>query len=114
MDINTAGTKELMANSQMEITNPDFNKIVLKKIMKRQKRKLIISHIFFYLLVVAITAGIIVTRTNGLVSFADIILNALKQLGTWFLTNEFIILPFLILLIIKVLIDIALHRRLNH
>ena len=114
MDINTGSTKEIMANSHMEITNPDFNKMVLNKIMKRQKTRLIISHIFFYLLIVAITAGIIVTRTNGLDSFADVIMNAIIQLGTWFLTYEFIILPFFILLIIKGVIDITLHRRVNN
>lgn len=114
MDINTDSTKKIMANSHLEITNPDFNKIILNKIMNRQKSRLVISHIFFYLLIVAISAGIIVTRTNGLGSFADVIMNAIVQLGTWFLTNEFIILPFFILLIIKGVIDIALHRRINN
>ena len=114
MEINTAGTKEIMANSHMEITNPDFNKMVLDKIMKRQKRKLIISHIFFYLFMVAITAGIIITRMNSLVSLADVIINAIVQLSTWFLTYEFIILPFFILLVIKGVIDITFHRRPNN
>jgi hypothetical protein len=60
MDIHTGSTKEIMANSEMEITNPDFNSMVLKKIMKREKSGLIISHILFYLLIVAITAVIII------------------------------------------------------
>ena len=114
MGIHTGSTKEIMANSQMEIINPDFNKMILNKIMKKQKTRLIISHIFFYLLIVIITAGIIVRQPNGLGFLADVIMNAIIQVGTWFLTNEFIILPFFILLIIKGAIDIALHRRLNH
>jgi hypothetical protein len=114
MEINTGNTKEIMANSQIKITNPDFNKIVLYKIIKRQKKKLIITHIFFYLLIVALTAGIIVTRTGGLGSLADDIQKAIVQLGTWFLTYEFTILPFFILLIIKGLIDITLHHRFHN
>lgn len=114
MDIHTGSTKEIMGNSQLEIINPGFNKMVLDKIMKRRKSRLIISHFFFYLLIVAITAGIIITRANGIASLADIIINAIIQLDTWFITNEFIILPFFILLLIKGIIDIALHRRLNN
>ena len=114
MDIHTAGTKEIIANSQMEITNPDFNEMVLKKIIRKQKSRLIISHIFLYLLIVTVTAVIVVSRTGGLDSFANIILNAIMQSGTWFLTNEFIILPFFILLLIKGVIDIVLYRRVNN
>jgi hypothetical protein len=114
MDINKGSTKEIMANSLMEITNPDFNKMVLNKIMQRQKSRLIISHILFYLLIAVITIGIIVSRSNSLVSFADVIMNAIVKLGAWFLTNEFIILPFFILLIIKGIIDIILHRHVKN
>jgi uncharacterized BrkB/YihY/UPF0761 family membrane protein len=114
MDIYTASTKEIMANSLMEITNPDFNEMVLNKIIKRQKSRLVISHIFLYLLIVAVTAVIVISHTGGLDSFANIILNAIIQLGTWFLTNEFIILPFFILLLIKGVIDIVLYRRVHN
>ena len=114
MDIHTDGTKEIMANSHMEITNPDFNKMILDTIIKRRKTRLIISHIFLYLIIVTITIAIIVTRTNSLGSLADVLMNVIIQLGTWFLTNEFIILPFFILLIVKGLIDLILHRRVNN
>jgi hypothetical protein len=114
MDIYTGITKEIMANSYMEITNPDFNKLVLNKVLKRQKSRLILSHIFFYLFTVAATAGIILIRTNGIDSIADIIINAMAQLGKWFLTNEFVILPIFILLMIKGAIDLAWHRRVNN
>jgi hypothetical protein len=114
MDIHTANTKEIMARSQLEISNPDFNKMVLNKIMKRQKSRLVISHVFLYLLIVAITVFIVVNRAGGLDSFANIILDNIIQVGAWFLTNEFIILPFFILLLIKGAIDIALYRRVNN
>jgi hypothetical protein len=114
MEINTGSTKEIMANSHMEITNPEFNKMVLNKIIKRQEKRLIITHIFFYFLIVAVTAGIIITRTNGVSSLADNIQKVIVQLGTLFLNYEFIILPFFILLIIKGLIDITLHHRVHN
>lgn len=71
-----------MANSQLEITNPDFNIMVLNKIIKRQKSRLITSHFFLYLFIVTVTAVIVVNRTGGLDSFANIILNAIIQSGT--------------------------------
>ena len=114
MDINTGNTKEIMVNSHLEITNPGFNKMVLDKIIRRRKTRLIITHIFLYLIIVAITTAVIVARTSSLGSFADVIMNAIIQLGTWFLSNEFIILPFFILLIVKGLIDLVLYRRVNN
>ena len=115
MDINTGSTKEIMANSHMEITNPDFNKMVLNKIIKRQKKK--IDHFSYFFLFAYCSSY---CRYNchpdkgGLGSLADGIQKTIIQLGTWFLNYEFIILPFFILLIIKGLIDITLHRRFHN
>ena len=107
-------TKEMLSKSQMELTNPDFERLVMNKIRRASARKVFIKNLLLACLIVLTLETIIFLAvwyfpfsdfTPALIALPHHILPALAGLGGWIIENQIFILPLVILLIIGKIVE---------
>lgn len=107
-------TQEMLSKSQMELTNPDFERLVMHKIRRASAKKSFTKNLLLACLIILTLETIIflvvwlfplsdLTRT--LMALPHHILPALIGLGGWIIENQFFILPLVILLIIGKIVE---------
>ncbi|MEO5893571.1 MAG: hypothetical protein ABIQ31_25175 [Ferruginibacter sp.] len=107
--------KGLMKSSMLEITNPGFNAIILKKIMMEDKRKFVIKKfcLYFLLILTVCTFIILITRSafpnQDTTGWYQVIAEEIAVTGRWFIHNIHLLGILLILALLKKVI----HGRLK-
>jgi hypothetical protein len=109
-------TKEIIAKSRLELNNPDFDARVMNNIIRLENRRNLIRKIIIYpILVLAVEAIIFFIiqslkisssdLANVLNSIPGIILFYINIVAGWIIANGYFILPVIVILIIKKIID---------
>jgi len=100
--------KKMMTSSGLEISKPDFNSVVMQKIMLHEKKKMMIRAIacsFLGLLSLGIIIFLlIITLRPGTGSSGQIIQPLLNNIFRWIIANQFLIIPIVLILLIQKLI----------
>ncbi len=114
-------TRNIIANSVMQIANPQFNDIIMRKIKEKRKRRIVINYTLSCSLLIIVTAIMVLLSipasqpVNGNSSttpdmFGTNILEAGENIGAWFTDNMLILLIICILLLLKQIMDIRFRR----
>ena len=114
-------TSIIMANSSLEITNPDFSKIIMTKIIQKEKQRPVVRYILFCSLFIIVACVVIILllkpgQSAGLVLpsqfdiFSSSIIINIAGAGNWIMKDLYFILPVVVLLLFKKLIDSKLKH----
>ena len=114
-------TSNIMANSSLEITNPDFSKIIMTKIIQKEKQRPVVRYILFCSLFIIVACVVIILllkpgQSAGLVLpsqfdiFSSSIIINIRGAGNWIMKDLYFILPVVVLLLFKKLIDSKLKH----
>jgi preprotein translocase subunit SecG len=109
-------TSEIMAGSGLEITDPHFNSIIMNKIMHKEKQKSVVRYILFCSLFIIVVSVVLILLMQpghpgnfivppGFDTFSISVIVNITNAGNWVMGNLFFLLPLLILLLVKKLID---------
>jgi len=100
--------KMMMTSSGLEISKPDFNSVVIQKIMLHEKKKMMIRAIvcsFLGLLTLGIIIFLlIITLKPGTGSSEQIFQPLLNNIFRWIVTNQFLFIPIALILLIQKLV----------
>jgi len=100
--------KTVMTGSGLEIGKPDFNSVVMQKIMQYEKKKMmrrVIVCSFLGLLSLGIIIFLlIITLKPGTGSSGQIIQPLLNNIFRWIIANQSLIIPIILILVIQKLI----------
>ena len=100
--------KKIMTGSGLEISKPDFNRVVMQKIMLHEKKKMMIRAIvcsFLGLLSLGIIIFLLITTmAPGTGSSGQIIQPLLNNIFGWFIANQFLLIPVALILLIQKII----------
>ncbi len=100
--------KKMITSSGLEISNPDFNKVVMQKIMQHEKKKMMIRAMvcsFLGLLSLGIIIFLLIsTLKPGTDSSGQIIQPLLNNIFRWIVANQFLLIPIALILLIQKLI----------
>lgn len=115
-------TKQVLNNSLLEITNPEFAAIILNRIQARKRRVIVINYILssglfiiivLLLIAFAIPASLPATRTividPGLIEVN--IVNSGIDISKWVTNNLFLLGSVAVLFILKKMADVKFLRR---
>jgi hypothetical protein len=113
LDKITAG---ILANSGLEMTDPHLPARIMAEIKRKEKQRLVARYILFCSLIIIGTATAIFLLLQpghsssliippGLEPFSSSIMFNITKAGNWLLGNLFFILPVIVLLLFKMLID---------
>jgi hypothetical protein len=97
----------MLKKSMLDISNPEFNRIIMKKVMLEDKRRFIIKNITLYFLVfVTICVAIIIIIRSvftapGFPGWRGIISGNIAQEVVWLMQNIHFFIPFFILILLK-------------
>ena len=107
-------TKKMLAKSQVQLDNPDFERLVMNKISRASGKKGFIKNFLLACLII-LTLETIIFLIAWFFSVSDLTpeLNALPHnillrlvaLGRWIIENQFFIMPLVILLIIRKIVE---------
>ena len=106
--------KDMLANSQMKLDNPDFERLVMHKISWASARKSFIKNLLLACLIILTLETIIFlvvwsfplgALTPSLIDLPHHILPTLVGLGGWIVENQYFILPLVVLLIIRKIVE---------
>ena len=107
-------TKDMLSKSQMELTNPDFDRLVMQKIRRVSAGKVFIKNLLLACLIILTLETIIFLiiwffplseLTPAPMTLPNHILPTLVGLGGWIVENQYFILPLIILLIIRKIVE---------
>ena len=115
-------TKKLMADSYTKLSDRAFSDIVMQKILRVEKRKIIVRMAFYFSRVMITSGSIIYFILQNFekkiygsdANFQNIpgsLWLSTNKLIEFILSNEYLILPLLIILVFKTIIDAAFKRR---
>jgi len=100
--------KKMMTSSGLEISKPDFNKVVMQKIMLHEKKKMMIRAVvcsFLGLLSLGIIIFLLITTmAPGTGSSGQIIQPLLNKIFGWIAANQFLLIPIALILLIQKMI----------
>ena len=114
-------TSIIMANSSLEITNPYFSKIIMTKKIQKEKQRPVVRYILFCSLFIIVACVVIILllkpgQSAGLVLpsqfdiFSSSIIINIAGAGNWIMKDLYFILPVVVLLLFKKLIDSKLKH----
>ncbi len=109
-------TKNILNKSRMEITDPGFSRMVMNKIMIEERKKIFTRNILSLCFILGIVAIYIYLFLQSLqinnIDFATLlsnlgheILTGIEKTAAWIIENEYFILPVIVILIFKKIID---------
>lgn len=114
-------TKAILSNSSLELTNPEFDRIIMGKIIRERNKKVMLrtlSYFFVGIITLAVASFIIlsniifsnpnVTYTAG--DLTKIILTIIQTIKEVLAKSEYSVLSFIILLVIKKLVEVRIKH----
>jgi len=99
------GTKKILANSQLEISS-DLNRLVMEKIILHERKKMwkqVMTCCFLGLSTMGLIIFLLIRTMQS--NPATLAINTFKTLGHMVVENQFIIIPFIVLLILQRMIS---------
>lgn len=114
-------TKTILSNSNLELTNPEFNRIIIGKIIRERNKKVMLrtfSYFFTGIIITAVVSFTIlsnVTFGNSNITFetdilTKIILTIIQTIKEAFVKYGYSVLSFMILFVIKKFIEVRIKN----
>lgn len=109
-------TTDMMRNSMREITNPEFDRILMHKVMNEDRKKFFIKRVSLYSLVFVVVFIPVIFALRAVLLDLDaewlqaISASIIRNGGVWISENTYLAIPFIILLIVKSLVAFKLKH----
>lgn len=114
--------KDMLADSCLELSHPDFNRLIMKKILlekqRKIKRQILMSGILLGIVIEGFTFFMIRTQHPlnintfnlgfRIHTFVHEILINVDKSGGWFIENTYFILPLIVIIVFKKIIETSL------
>ena len=114
-------TSGLLAGSMLEISDPGFNNLIIRKIVQGKKKRAVVNYILSCALLIIVSAVLVMLsipaqqpvsrNVTGYNILGVNIYIVVIDTGSWFQENLFLLLPIVGLFFLKKLVDIKLERR---
>jgi hypothetical protein len=115
-------TKNLMADSSTTLTDPAFTDMVMYKVMLIERRKIIFRNILYFLIIMMASGAVIffilktlqqkiTSLSSNLPGITGSLWVTVEKIMSWIQTNEFFIMPLIIILVLKSILDIIINRK---
>ncbi len=114
-------TKAILSNSRLELTNPEFDRIIMGKIIRERNKKVMLrtlSYFFVGVITLTVASFIIlsnitfsnpnITYTSG--DLTKIILTIIQTIKEVLAKSGYSVLSFIILLVIKKLVEVRIKH----